>query len=602
MNNTESEILLFFFPFFVKMETNEGGGMKQRMTGLILILVFLWGTSAGQEETTEDHWVDRQVKLQYSRKVEAPGRVTVDFSFCREELRRFEKEKEALYRSLLRGRDAHDIMDLYEHGIYRPAAVMTFMSQTAFPAVMQGPPSEDVTVKEIVLYYLLQMKRAQDEGMNMILSVNTAALEEADAWDKQRARREEYPLFGIPVAVKANIGTGDDQPTSAGAKALEKSFCIQDAFLVKKIKEAGGIILAKTNLSEWANYMAEDSANGFSALGGQTRNPYGRFDVGGSSSGSAAAVAAGLVPLAVGTETSGSIIYPSSQNSVVGLKPTVGLVSRNGIIPIAEAQDTAGPMTLSVRDTALLLRVMAGEDAQDPATLKAPKVPREYQLSSGGEKPLEGLRFGLVSNRAMRQYYYREGEGAIQLRIAGELARAGAEVVFIEMDEAIYEKLDVSTVFRYQFKEGVNNYLKNWARGEGPETLAEIIAYNSEKPSERMPLGQELLIAAQDNTLSPDVVRETVRSNAREAGACIDTLLREHHVDLLFTLSNHLSYIYAAAGYPALCVPAGYKPDGEPVGVTFVASEGEEELLLQAAGGYEQATRHYSPPAGMKEQ
>ncbi|HHH84452.1 MAG TPA: amidase, partial [Firmicutes bacterium] len=452
---------------------------------------------------------------------------------------------------------------------------------------------------DIVLYYLLQMKRSQDAGMNIILSVNSSALKEADFWDKRRAKRGDYPLYGVPVAVKGNIGTGDDQPTSAGAKALEKSFSIQDAFLVKKIREAGGIILAKTNLSEWANYMAENSANGFSALGGQTRNPYGRFDVGGSSSGSAAAVAAGLVPLAVGTETSGSIIYPSSQNSVVGLKPTVGLVSRNCIIPIAEAQDTAGPMTLSVRDAALLLSVMTGEDARDPVTGMARKAPDEYILSSDRKKPLEGIRFGLVSNRVMRQYYYREGEGAIQLRIAGELARAGAEVVFIEMDEAIYEKLDVSTVFRYQFKKGVNDYLKNWARGEGPRTLAEIIAFNRENPPERMPLGQELLIAARENTFAPDTVRETVRANARLAGECIDALRKEHHVDVLFTLSNHMSYIYAAARYPALCVPAGFKETGEPIGVTFVASAGEEELLLKAAYGYEQTTRHHNPPAAL---
>ncbi|HPQ90201.1 MAG TPA: amidase family protein, partial [Candidatus Mcinerneyibacteriales bacterium] len=317
------------------------------------------------------------------------------------------------------------------------------------------------------------------------------------------------------------------------------------------------------------------------------------------SSGSAAAVAAGLVPMAVGTETSGSIIYPSSQNSVVGLKPTVGLVSRNCIIPIAEAQDTAGPMTRSVRDAALLLSVMAGKGPGDPATGKAPKAPRLKGLFSEKERPLEGLRFGLVSNRAMRRYYYRGDEGAIQLRIAGELARAGAEVVFIEMDEAIYEKLDVSTVFQYQFKEGVNEYLEKWVSGEGPRTLAEIIAFNAEKPSERMPLGQELLIAAQDNSHTADKVLETVRSNARFAGECIDKLLKEHRADILFSLSNHMSYVYAAAGYPALCVPAGYKSGGEPIGVTFVASAGEEGLLLKAAYGYEQATGHHTPPAAV---
>jgi amidase len=199
----------------------------------------------------------------------------------------------------------------------------------------------------------------------------------------------------------------------------------------------------------------------------------------------------------------------------------------------------------------------------------------------------------------MRRYYYRGDEGAIQLRIAGELARAGAEVVFIEMDEAIYEKLDVSTVFQYQFKEGVNEYLEKWVSGEGPRTLAEIIAFNAEKPSERMPLGQELLIAAQDNSHTADKVLETVRSNARFAGECIDKLLKEHRADILFSLSNHMSYVYAAAGYPALCVPAGYKSGGEPIGVTFVASAGEEGLLLKAAYGYEQATGHHTPPAAV---
>lgn len=572
--------------------------MKKRLLSVFLMTLLAVGVGFSQEET-EDHWVDRQVRLQYSSKVEAPGRVPADFSFCREELRRFEQEKEFLYRSFLKGRDAHDIMAFYRYGLYRPSLLINFMSRASLPALLKGMPSEPVSVRDIVLFYLLQMKRSQEAGMNIILSVNSSALEEADALDKKKAQNEDYPLFGIPVALKANIGTADNQPTSAGAKALEKSYCIQDAFLVKRIKEAGGIILAKTNLSEWANYMAEESSNGFSALGGQTRNPYGRFDVGGSSSGSAAAVAAGLVPMAVGTETSGSIIYPSSQNSVVGLKPTVGLVSRNCIIPIAEAQDTAGPMTRSVRDAALLLSVMAGKDPGDPATGKAPAAPRLERLFSEKERPLEGLRFGLVSNRAMRRYYYRGDEGAIQLRIAGELARAGAEVVFIEMDEAIYEKLDVSTVFQYQFKEGVNEYLEKWASGEGPRTLAEIIAFNAEKPRERMPLGQELLIAAQDNSHTADKVQETVRSNARFAGECIDKLLKEHRADILFSLSNHMSYVYAAAGYPALCVPAGYKSGGEPIGVTFVASAGEEGLLLKAAYGYEQATGHHTPPAAV---
>lgn len=558
---------------------------------LLLLIILSFGLMPVRAENIADEWIKDQVALQYSEKTSAPGRILADFSPFSMELDIFERDKEAVYDLMLYGRDAHDIIELYRMGVYEGE----FSWKNPFPcgsSSFSAPFSQKATVRDITLYYLVKMRRSQEMGMNIILSVNPDALEEAEYWDNRREEAGNLPLFGLPVAVKANIGTADRQPTSAGAIALQNSLCIRDAFIIKRIKESGGIILAKTNLSEWANFMSENSANGFSALGGQTRNPYGRFDVGGSSSGSAAAVAMGLVPLALGTETSGSIVYPASQNSVVGLKPSLGLVSRDCIIPIAEAQDTAGPITVSVRDAGLLLSVIAGFDGADPATALCSDKKEDYNLERLHEKPLKGLRFGLVSSSLMRRYYYRAEEARIQMRIAGELSRAGAVVVFVEMDEAVYSRLDVLSVFHYQFREGVNRYLEKCSRGGSCRSVAEIIRFNSQKPGERMPLGQELLIASENNASAEDEIEMLAFSNRRESRQVIDSLLKDNELDILFSLSNHLSYIYASAGYPALCVPAGYKSNGEPVGVTFTCSLGDERLLISAGWGYEQATGH----------
>lgn len=565
--------------------------MKKNLFIIPIILLICPALLFSGETSPADLWIQEQLNLQYSDKTIAPGRKNADFSFCSDDLDYFETHREYLFHALLYGRDAHDIRNLYERGVFyglKPSKLPLFVFPNAFKILER----ETISVKDILLYYLLKMRRSQDNGMNIILTVNKNALKEAEIWEKQRSEMNNFPLFGIPVVLKANIGTTDGQPTSAGAKALEDSHCIKNAFIVERIRESGGIILAKTNLSEWANYMAENSANGFSAIGGQTRNPYGEFDVGGSSSGSAVAVALGLAPMAIGTETSGSIVYPASQNSVVGLKPTVGLVSRDCIIPIANAQDTAGPMTGSVRDAALLLSVIAGYDESDPKTSICREILTEYPVSAEGEQPLQGIRLGLVSNRSMRHYYHREEEADMQMRIAGELSRAGAIVMFIEMDETIYEKLDVLSVFSYQFKEGVNNYLNNFADEQSVRALSDIIAFNRKKPEERMPLGQELLEESDSNEFTEDEISALVTSNRAEARKLIDTMIKENDLDLLFSLSNHLSYIYSAAGYPAICVPAGYKSSGEPIGVTFVGSLGDERLLMEVALGYEQETRH----------
>ncbi len=563
---------------------------------ITLILSFIISSLVlGDEIRIADKWIAEQVMLQYSPKASSFKAKQADFSFCGEELDHFAERKEKIYDHIFHGKDAHDILNLYRDNEIKGRIVW----RSPFPFFSKRFElkfSEEITVLDVVTYYLLKMRRSQERGMNIILSVNKNSLEEASYWDSKRDEMGKYPIFGIPVVIKANIGTSDSQPTSAGAIALENSFCKRDAFIVSRIKQSGGIILAKTNLSEWANFMSENSSNGFSSLGGQTVNPYGRFDAGGSSSGSAAAVAMGLSPLALGTETSGSIVYPASQNSVIGLKPSLGLVSRDCIIPIAEAQDTAGPITSSVRDAALMLSVIAGIDKADPATSSCSEIMTDYRLSEPSGKPLKGMRLGLVGNDLMRQYYYRTGEGIIQLRIAGELKKAGAEVLFIEMDESIYDKLDVLSVFKYQFRSGINSYLENLARGQKCRSLAQIIEFNLENPEERMPFGQELLTASENNNSTADEIESLAESNRKAAGDVIDNLLADNGLTLLFSLSNHMSYIYAAAGYPAICVPAGYKGDGEPIGVTFVGSKGDERLLLQVAYGYEKATGHRVNP------
>lgn len=537
------------------------------------------------EPTLADKWIEDQLNMQFSETIEAFTYKGADFSFCKTELIDFIQHKKPLFDIYLKDRDAHDIQELYKTGIYKGIIIwqspLYFFSES-----FQFPEHKKVRVRDIVLYYLAKMYKSQEDEMNIILTINSNVLKEAEYWDLKHSEMDDYPLFGIPIGIKANIGTADGQPTSAGAKALKNSHCIKDAFIIEKIREAGGIIIAKTNLSEWAYYMSDISPCGFSTIGGQTRNPHGRFEVGGSSSGSAAAIAMGLVPMAIGTETSGSIIYPASQNGITGLKPSLGLVSRDCIIPIAEAQDTAGPMTSSARDAALLLSVISAYDKTDPATDICNNISTWFLPLGKDGYTLEGLKLGLVSSPVMRQYY-RTGEGIDLLRIAGELSEAGAKIILLEMNDDIFYKLDINSVFEYQFREGLNHYLQNFTSQNYPANLFDIIEYNKENPEKRMPFGQELLEASQESSHSKEFIHDLVLSNRNQAGKVINQQLEENELDLLITLSNHMSYIYSAAGYPAICVPAGKKTTGEPIGITFIGSFGDDKLLLETAYAYE---------------
>ena len=529
---------------------------------LLTIMVFA-GARAGCEEWDPDRWIREQVELQYSEILSAIKPADTGIVSFAGEMESMGDDRYAALDRALSGISVSGIEKLYGSGF--------------------------MTVREYIVYCLKKADESEKKGMNIVIQVNPDLMAEVEGLES--GGMAGRPLYGIPVVLKANIGTAGGLETTAGAAALKGAFLDEDPLIIKKIREAGGIIFAKVNLSEWANYMTERSSNGFSALGGQTRNPYGRFDVGGSSSGSAAAVAFGIAPLALGTETSGSVIYPASQNSVVGFKPALGEVSRDGIIPLADAQDTAGPMAGHVKDAVLLYGVIRGYDERDMSTAHKGEPVSYEGLSSKG---LNGLSIGVVSNESMEKYLYREGDLSILKRIRRELRHAGAKVTELNMDEGIYEELDVNTVFLHQFHEGVNAFAGNRLRGCGVKDLTGIVLFNENDPAARMPLGQTLLIRSLGSRVSGDLCDYIAARNKEAASAALDVMMEK--ADVLMTLSNYLSYIYAAAGYPAICVPAGYRDDGEPVGVTFIAAPGAEKTLFEAAFSYESATGHRIAP------
>ncbi len=534
------------------------------MKRLVILLVLIMGAVMlifPEDKTIADKRIEKQVELQYSEQLKNFYKPIKWLDKYRDFMNEYSSERYGEIESVFYGATVKEIQKAFETG--------------------------NLTIREYTAYCLYKTFMSEKEGMHIMLEVNPELEEALTSLETAGEAGKEMPLYGIPVVLKGNIGTGSYMETTAGAAALEGGYLEEDPFIVKKIRDAGGIIMGKANLSEWANYMTNNSANGFSALGGQTVNPYGRFDVGGSSSGSAAAVAYGIVPLAVGTETSGSIIYPVSQNSVAGHKPTTGSVSRDGIIPLSEAQDTAGPMALNVEDAALLFEVMSGYDKGDPAT-GIMKSSEKKQFAADADY-LKGLTVAIVMNEAVETYLYRSGDKDLLRDVKKGLKRAGARVVTVEMEESIYEEIDVTRVFQRQFRLGVDAMLKGWLKGTKAETLADIIIFNEEAPAERMPQGQSILIRALGDDASGDLVEHLAEVNSSAARSAIGDMLERSGADILVTLSNYMSYIYAAGGCPAVNVPAGYRESGEPAGVTFIAGPMEDIMLLKAAYAFEHA-------------
>jgi amidase len=371
-------------------------------------------------------------------------------------------------------------------------------------------------------------------------------------------------------------------PTTAGAVALRGATTDRDAFIVQKLRQQGAIILGKANLSEWANFMTEESINGFSALGSYTRNPYGRFDVGGSSSGSAAAIAARFAVASVGSETSGSIVNPASQNSLCGFKPSLGLLSRDRIVPITVKMDTAGPITRNVTDLAILLTAMADVDPNDPETARAAALSGADFTEYLDQTCLQGRRVGVVA----LQQVDRSGDEQLLQQAKSALHAAGAVPVDITIEKP---EIDFTSILLYGIRHDLNDYLAAQGEHVALHSLEEIVEFNQQAPAERIPYGQSYFEESLSLPMTADEYGWLAAENRERAGNFIRQLLEEHGVELLLSLKTDMTSIYSAAGFPAVTIPAGYRKTGEPVGMTLVGDYLSDDKLTGAAYALEQA-------------
>ncbi len=448
--------------------------------------------------------------------------------------------------------------------------------------------SGELTSHDLVLMYQARIA-AFDKTINSVLELNPDALHIAAALDAERKQKgPRSPLHGIPILVKDNIDTGDKMHTSAGSLALKDSIAVKDSFVASRLREAGAVILGKTNMTEWANFMGMDMKGGYSSRGGQVLNPYGpgKFEVGGSSAGSGASIAANLAAAAIGTETDGSILNPASQNSLVGIKPTVGLVSRSGIIPIAHTQDTAGPMARTVKDAVYLLQAIVGHDPQDPATMVS--LPEFDHESLFGKKALKGMKIAVAREEYIGKW--TEEQEKIFQKAVEQLGELGAEVIEAAIPAA--KAKWGYNVLSYEFKADLNAYLNGLAPNIPVRTLADVIAFNYEHGEKMLKYGQQVLLGSEatSGTLTEAEYLEELEYNlymAREQG--IDYALKEYGADVvLFPMDG--STIGSKAGYPSVTVPTAYTEEGEPIGITFTGTAFSEPLLIRLAYAYEQAT------------
>lgn len=461
--------------------------------------------------------------------------------------------------------------------------------------------SEKITSKQLVQIYLDKINEQNQNGpkLNAIRQTNPDALAIAEQLDKERSKETKGLLYGIPIIIKNNINTADQMATTAGSLALQDNYPQEDAFIVKKLREAGAIILATANLTEFANFMAYEMPNGYSSLGGQVLNPYkpGVFDTGGSSAGTGSAIAANFAAAGIGTETSGSILSPASSNSLVGIKPTIGLVSRTGIIPISHSQDTAGPMTRTVEDAAIMLTAIAGQDASDSSTKDFPGNNLDYtaSLSING---LTGRRIGIDRSTFEE---LSEAELTIIEEAIVTIKEKGATIIDpIEIPE---HELDM-VVMKHEFKHDLNNYLKTVSKAVPVKSLKDIIAFNLENKELALKYNQELLEDSEAMSDDPNdpAYLESRAMDIKYAGELgIDAVMEKHNLDAILSANNWGASLPAKAGYPSITIPAGYTIEGKPVGVTFSAKAFSEQTLIKLGFSYEQATKHRIEPTYVSE-
>jgi amidase len=496
-----------------------------------------------------------------------------------------------------------------------PSDVPAFeLDEVTLAELQQQMAAGTRTSKQVTEAYLQRIAALDRQGpeLRSVIETNPEALEIAGALDAERkAKGPRGPLHGIPVLVKDNVDTNDKMTTTAGSLALEGSIPQQDSSVAKKLRDAGAVILGKANLSEWANFRSSRSVSGWSGRGGQCRNPY-ALDRNpcGSSSGSGVAVSANLAPIAVGTETDGSIVCPSTTCGIVGIKPTVGLVSRAGVIPISHTQDTAGPMARTVADAAALLTALAGSDPRDPATREADRMREDYTRALDADG-LRGARVGVARNMAG---FHPDTDKLFDQALA-EMKRRGAELVDPADVAGIKDLGDPEfEVLLFEFKAGIEAYFASLGPKARVRTLADLIAFDEQNREREMPyFGQEILVKAQAKgpLSSPEykTALETCARLARKEG--LDAVFEKHRLTALVAPTGAPAWVVdpvsgdhfvggnstpaAVAGYPSVSVPMGFV-FGLPVGLSFIGRAWSEPALVKLAYAYEQATHHRKPP------
>ncbi len=469
-------------------------------------------------------------------------------------------------------------------------ALKPLILEQDIPTLQAHIQSGKLTYERLTQWYLYRIalfENDRNKTLNNLIAINPNAVAEARRRDKRKSA-SMHPIFGMPVLLKDNINL-EGLPTTAGAQVFNNN-TTRDAFIVDRLEEKGAVILGKTNLSEWANFLCLDCPNGYSAMGGQTLNPYGRkrFDTGGSSSGSGSTIAANYAAAAVGTETSGSILSPSSANSIVGLKPTTGLLSRGGIVPISSTFDTPGPMTRTVIDGAILLSAMAGEDPADAATKGNPKDKKYWEEVKTGS--LKGVRFGAYKP-LLRDSIYKSN--------VDKITSLGGIVVEIELEQAANEGF--GALLNADMNVDLPTYIRNYgSKSLKLQSVSDIVAYNKQDSARRIPYGQGRFTGVIKSTTSPEEMAK-LRTSIRKSGASyFEKPMLQYQLDAILSVNNRSAGLAAAANYPCLTIPMGYRANGEPVGLTLIVRPFEEDKLLKIGYAYEQATKHRQLPNDYK--
>jgi amidase len=459
-------------------------------------------------------------------------------------------------------------------------ALKPFILELDIPTLQKNIKEGSLSYEKLTLFYLYRIRKFESDStksLHSIISLNPNVLKEARARDKNKKENVEYSIYGMPVFLKDNINT-KDLPTTAGAIALVENKNTADAFIVEKLREEGALILGKVNLSEWAYFFCSGCPLGYSAVGGQTLNPYGRgvFETGGSSAGSGVAVAANFAVAAVGTETSGSITSPSSLNSVVGLKPTIGVLSRTGIVPISSTLDTPGPMTKNVIDNAIFINAMRGYDKND---FSSKKIAQDY-FQNGFSKNLKDRRLGVLKSLLSDSIY------AVTV---AKLKKEGVKIVEITPSEISFDGF--ITLLNTDMKHDLPKYLSNFAANNITiKSVKEVVLFNLKDMVLRAPYGQQLFDGIlKDKTTLKEL--EAIKNKLSAESKKYLQALKAENLDAILSINNYHSGIAAVAKYPTLTVPMGYKNSGEPVSLTFIGAPFSERKLLEIGYAFEQVTK-----------